>query len=338
MSNTKMKSSAHLRCGLALAGVLLVPVLSAWSASLSPGEPVLLEKTGGKFDFIRVDIAKNRLLLAHTGNKSLDVFDLESKRLLKSVATGAAQDCAIDAKNDRYYASVSDPPRMAIVDATSLEMAGEIALPAAADLIAFNTANGRAYVCNDVSPELWIIDPAARKILTTITLSGKGMEDLSFDPGNYRLYQVVMDANAVVLIDPSNNKVLETWSSAPATNPHGMALIPQSDHFLVAGGSGKLVLMDRSNGRVLSSAEIAPRVDQMAYDPPSHTAYCASGQGKISIVAVDGAKLTALGEVTSAPGCHSIAVDPKTHTVWIAFSKGDESFVQPFTASSGSRR
>src|SRR5258708_31419286 len=74
----------------------------AWSsttqgatAPLAAGEPILLEKTSGKFDFIRIDTAKRRLLLAHTGNKSLDVFDLESRRVLKSVPTGTAQDSAV---------------------------------------------------------------------------------------------------------------------------------------------------------------------------------------------------------------------------------------------------
>src|SRR4051812_44974976 len=104
------------------------------AASLVPGNPIVMEKTSGKFDFIRIDTAKGRLLLAHTGNKSLDIFDLNARRVIKSVVTGAAQDVAIDSKNSRYFVAVSAPPRMAIVDATKLEMTGEVLLPAAADL------------------------------------------------------------------------------------------------------------------------------------------------------------------------------------------------------------
>src|SRR5437016_1358369 len=75
--------------------------------TLQPGGPLLLEKTQGRFDFLRVDASKHRLLLAHTGNKSLDVFDLDSRRLLKSVPTGAAQDSAMDAPNGKYFVAVS---------------------------------------------------------------------------------------------------------------------------------------------------------------------------------------------------------------------------------------
>jgi DNA-binding beta-propeller fold protein YncE len=258
------------------------------------------------------------------------VFDLGTRRLLKSVPTGAAQDSAVDVKNGRYYASVSAPPRMAIVDSARLEMIGEVPLPAPADLMAFNPANGRAYVCNDEAGELWVIDPEAKKIMSTITLSGKGMEDLAFDPQYKKLFQVVKEANALSVIDPANNKVLETWTTAPATNPHGMALVPDTDAVLVAGGSGKLALINGSNGKILASADIASRVDEMAYDPQLHMAYCGSAQSKISVVAVEAGKLESLGDVAT-PGGKSIVVDPKTHIVWIAYSKGEQSFVQPFT-------
>jgi DNA-binding beta-propeller fold protein YncE len=175
-----------------------------------------------------------------------------------------------------------------------------------------------------------VIDPEAKKITTTITLPGKGMEGLVIGPRHGRIYQALKEANALVRINLAENKVLETWSTAPAESPHGIALIPETEFVLVAGGNGKLVMMSRSNGNVVSSADIAPRVDEIAYDPELHTAYCASGQGKISVVSVAGDKLTSLGDVPGASGCHSIAVDPKTHVVWIAYAKGEESFVQPF--------
>jgi hypothetical protein len=333
MSKTFLVGLKEFRCTLALGCLLLVGADSAAGAALAAGVPILFEKTQGRFDFLRVDSSTRRLLLAHTGNKTLDVFDLDARHLVKSLPTGAAQDSAVDAKSNRYFVAVSAPPRMVIVDATKLEVTGEVTLPAAADLMTFNPVNGRAYVCNDTAPELWIIDPEAKAILSTITFSGKGMEDLTFDATYARLFQVLKDANALLLINPTNNKVLETWSTAPATNPHGLALVPESNLILVAGGNGKLVLMNRSEGKVLASADIAPRVDQMAYDPQLHTAYCASGQGKISVVALEGEKLSSLGDVPGASGCHSIAVDPKTHTVWIAYAKGDQSFTQPFAAA-----
>src|SRR5579883_2476038 len=331
MSKTSLRFFRFTQQLAAIAILIIASRSSVQSAALTPGEPILLEHLRGRFDFLEVDTARRRLLLAHTGNKSLDVFDLETRRLIKSLPTGAAQDSAIDSKHGRYFAAVSAPPQMAIIDAEKLEVTGQVALPGPADLMTFNAANGLAYVCNDESPELWVIDPQAKKIPATITLAGKGMEGVVIGPDAHRLFQAVKDANALVVIDLENNKVLETWPTAPAQSPHGVVLVPQTDFILIAGGNGKLAMMNRTDGKIVASADIAPRVDEITYDPELHIGYCASGQGKISVVSISGDKLTCLGEVPGPSGCHSIVVDPKTHVVWIAYAKGEESFVQPFT-------
>jgi len=309
----------------------LALVSSATDVPLKAGTPILLEHTKGRFDFLRLDNTHRWLLLAHTGNKTLDVFDLKSQLLVKSIPTGAAQDSAIDSHHDRYFVSVSKPPQMAIIDTRKLAVIDNVQLPAAADLITFNRSNGLAYVCNDEAGEVWVVDPASKKILSTITLPGKGMEEAIFDAQNKHLFQAVKEANLLSVISASDNKVLQSWSTEPAENPHGISLVPDTGLLLIAGGNGKLVLMIVDTGKVIANADIAPKVDEISYDPELHRVYCASGQGKISVVQVDGEKLTALGDVQDEQGCHSIITDPKTHTVWIAYGNENQSFAQPFT-------
>src|SRR5260221_5318383 len=167
-----------LRCSAGLGCLALAAALSAHGAPLTPGEPIVLEKTTGKFDFIRIDAAKRRLLLAHRGNKSFEVFDLDSRRVLKSLATGAAQDSAVDAQNGRYFVSVSAPPKMVIVDSAKLEITGDVPLPAAADLMTFNPRNGLAYVCNDTAGGVLVVDPGGEEKISTHILAGAVGEGL----------------------------------------------------------------------------------------------------------------------------------------------------------------
>ena len=300
------------------------------AAPLTAGEVIPLPGTSGGFDFIRIDTAGNRLLLGHEGNKTFDVVDLKSKKLLKAVPTGTSQDGATDVKRNSYYVSGNDPGRMVIVDAKTLAVTGEVPLPAASDIIGFNPDTGLVHVCNDTAAEQWLIDPAAKKIVTTITFDGKGLEDMAFDLGNKKLYQAVKGSNTIGVVDLSNNKVVAAWPLAPDKGPHGIALVPEANDLLVVC-AGKLVLLDCASGKVVSTAPIAGRVDEIAYDPGLHQAYCASRQGKISVVAVAADKLTALADVPDETGTGDIVVDPKTHIVWVASHKGDECFAQPFT-------
>jgi hypothetical protein len=322
--------SKRIRLGIGISSLFLAAALRSSAVPLTPGDPILLPGTHGGFDFIRLDIAANRLLLGHEGNKSFDVFDLSSKKLLKVVPTSTSQDATVDVKRGSYYVSGNDPARMVIVDATKLEVSGEVPVPANTDLIAFNPSNGLVYECNDTAGEVWVIDPAAKKIVTSIKLDGSGVEDLAFDPEYKRLYQAVKGKNTIAVIDPASNKVLAAWPCAPDKGVHGIAVVPESDGLLVAC-AGKLVLFERSTGTLTATATTGARVDEMTYDPGLHLAYCASREGKISVVSVERGKLTALGDVPAPSGTGDIVVDPRTHTVWIAYPKGDQCFVQPFT-------
>jgi DNA-binding beta-propeller fold protein YncE len=294
------------------------------------GSPVELAGTHGKFDFIKVDATRRRLLACHTGNSSLDVIDESSSKLIKSVPTGNAQGVAIDDKNGRYFVSVSKPPQLVIIDATKLEATGTVTLTGPADVCTYSAALNRVVVDNDDKPEQWIIDPAAQKIVQDITYPGPGMEDLAFNDDSTVLIQNLKAANLLATFDPAKGAILNQWPTAPAEKPHGLAMAG-GNNVLIAGGNGKLVLLDFKAGKVLASADIAPRVDEIAYDPGTGAVYCASGTGVISVVNLAGQKLTAAGSIPSAQGAHSIAVDPKTHTVWIAFAKDDKPYVQAFT-------
>jgi len=324
----KTKLLTSLTCCVFL--VMLQPLMAA--DALIPQSPVEVTGTQGKFDFIKVDSTKNRLLACHTANGSLDVIDVTTSKLIKSIPTGAAQGVAVDDKGGRYFVSVSKPPKMVIIDSTKLEVIGEVPLTDPADVMAYNSDLDRAFVCNDEKPELWVIDPAAKTIVATLNMPGQGMEDLGFDDKGAYVYQCLKDSNELAQIDAKGQKVITNWPTAPAEKPHGMAIVPGSNSALVVGGNGKLVLMDLSSGKVLASCDVSQKVDEIAYDPGVQRVYCASGLGTISVVGLDQNKLTTLDPLPSSPGAHSIAVDPKTHTVWIAFAKDSKAYVQAFVS------
>src|ERR1700734_2814335 len=126
-----MKPKAIL--SLLWSSLLIIPRLVSAADSLTPGIPVEVTGTQGKFDFIKIDSANNRLLACHTGNGSLDVIDVTTSKLIKSIPTGAAQGVAIDTKGGRYFVSVSKPPKMVVVDSAKLEVTGEVPFTDPAD-------------------------------------------------------------------------------------------------------------------------------------------------------------------------------------------------------------
>lgn len=314
------------------ASVLFALSLNAQLPPLTAGTPIPLPGTSGGYDFIQFDAAGNRLLLGHEGNKSFDVFDLASHQLLNVITNCTSQDAATDVKGNSYYVSGNDPGRLVIVDRKSLTVTGEVPLPAATDLIGYDPQTGLVHLCNDTAAEQWVIDPATKKVVATITFDGKGMEDMALDVKNRRLYQAVKGANTIAEVDLDSNKILNAWPLAPDKGPHGMVLVPDTEDLLVACANN-LVLMDRTTGKILATAPIGARVDEMTYDPGLRRAYCASRQGEISVVAVTADKLVPAGNVPDPTRTGDITVDPATHLVWIAYQKNGQCFVQPFTSA-----
>lgn len=319
-----------LVCGFSL--WLFISAFARSADLLAPEQPLVIEGTHGKFDFLAIDADGRRLLAAHPGNASFDVIDLDQHKVVKVIPTGVAQASAVDVQGQRYLVAVSKPPQLVTVDPAKLEVSVKIPLTGPADLIAFQPKSGKAYIGHDDGRELWVYDSATQGISGTVNLTSEGPEDLGFDTSLARLFQGMKAGSVVDVIDLATDKVLSSWPTAPAQAPHGMAMLPEMDAFLVAGGNGKLVMMSQKDGHVIASTDIPAKVDQLAYDHEWHRLYCASGTGKIAIVDVEKEKLSSLGEARSSEGCHSIAVDPKTHTVWVAYAKGETSVAQSFTA------
>ena len=298
---------------------------------LTPGEPISLPGTKGRFDFIRMDASADCLLLGHTGNKSFDLFDVVSGKLLKSIQGYEAADGGVDPNHALYYASCSDPARLLLVDATTLQVSGEVPLPANSDLMKVNPVTGLVHVCNDKAPQQWVIDPVARKIVATLPFEGSGMEDMLFSPDGKQLYQAIKGAGAVAVVNTDSNTIEASWNCG-LKGPWGLAMAPEINS-LLAACAGKLLLFDCASGKIVATVPIPEKVDEIAYDSALHVAYCSSRLGVISCVAVEAGKLTPLGDVPSQKGCANVAVDPKRHIVWIAYGNESASFVQPFTPS-----
>lgn len=298
---------------------------------LTGDAPILVPESKGGFDFLEFDAANRRLLANHTGNNTLDVFDGETGKLVKHIATGKAQGVAVDDRGGKYFVSVSREQIVAIIDSKTLGKTGEVKLAGPADALAFDPKNGCLYVGHDDAKDVWVIDTKSEKITATIAIP-EGPEYVLYDAASDRVFQNIKSNDTLLVIDPAGNTVKERWATAPAAKPHGLAFDAKTQRLFCAGANGKLVVMDAANGKVLASVEIAPGVDQIAFDAGNQRVYCASGTGVISVVQESAAGAVSLGNVKTNAGAKTIAVDPKTHAVWIAYAEKDASFVRRFQA------
>jgi YVTN family beta-propeller protein len=206
----------------------------------------------------------------------------------------------------------------------SIKMAGPT------DAIIYEPKNHLVYVTHDEGSDVWVIDPATAKVVATIIIPGVP-EFMVYDQSADRIYLNIKNKDVVAVINPATNKVVAQWPTAPAAQPHGLALDAENHRVFSAGGNGKLVVIDTKTGAATASVDIAPQVDQIAFDPSGGLVYCA-GTDKMSVVRTTGGKVMLLGDLPTAATAKNVAVDPATQAVWTTYTDGKISFAKAWNA------
>jgi YVTN family beta-propeller protein len=293
---------------------------------LTPAASVEIPNSKGKFDFLRIDSTRGRLLAAHENDGTSDFVDLKKSALITRLKVGGPVDTAVDNDSKFYYVSVQDPERVAVVDAETLKEVKSIKTPGPTDAILYEPKNHKVYVTHDNGRDVWVIDPASAKVVATIVIPGVP-EFMVYDEKADRIYLNIKTKDTVAVIDPASNTVTAQWPTAPALQPHGLASDAVNHRIFVAGGNGKLVAIDTLTGSTTGSIDIVPKVDQIAFDATGELLYCA-GADKMSVVRTSGGKMVALGDLPTAATAKNVAVDPQTRAVWTTYTDGKSSFAK----------
>jgi YVTN family beta-propeller protein len=293
---------------------------------LTPAASIEIPGSKGKFDFLRIDSKRGRLLAAHENDGTSDVVDLKKNTLITRLKVGGPVDTAVDSDSKFYYVSVQDPERVAVVDAETLKEVKSIKTPGPTDAIIYEPKNHMVYVTHDNGGDVWVIDPASAKVVATITIPGVP-EFMVYDEKADRIYLNIKTTDVVAVIDPASNKVTAQWPTAPALQPHGLAFDAANHRIFAAGGNGKLVVIDTKTGSATGSIDIVPKVDQVAFDATGELLYCA-GADKMSVIRTTGGKVVALGDLPTAATAKNVAVDPQTRAVWTTYTDGKSSFAK----------
>jgi YVTN family beta-propeller protein len=324
-----MKNSYRsMMAALTLCSMSAVSV-AAQPLALDPAASIEIPQSSGKFDFLRIDSKRQRLLAAHEKDGTSDFIDLRKNALITRVKVGTAVDTAMDPESNFYYVSVQEGERVAVIDASTLKEVNSIKVGGPTDAIIYEPKNHLVYVTHDEGADVWVIDPKTAKVVATVAIPGVP-EFMVYDESTDRIYLNIKNKDLVAVIDPTTNKVIARWPTAPATLPHGLALDADHHRIFSAGDNGKLVVIDTQSGAVTDTVDIVPKVDQIAFGA-SGFVYC-TGQDKMSVVRTTGAKAVLLGDLKTNASARNVAVDPATQAVWTTYTDGKNSFAKSWKA------
>lgn len=279
-----------------------------------PGNPT-------RFDYQSVDPTGRRLYLAHLGDSTLVVVDLDALRIVATVPDLASVHGVTLAPDlGRVYATATGVDQLVGIETTTNRLVSRTATGNFPDGVAYDQQDRRLFVSDKNDGAITVIDATTNTRLATIPLAHE-TGNVADDPTAHSVYVAARTPDELVKIDPSTLEPVRRIRLPGCDGAHGVYLdVANQRAFVACERNARLVAVDLLRGRELARAPVGTGPDVLAFDAALHRLYVASESG--TVTAFDTSRtLHKIGQSHLASGAHSVAVDQATH--WVYFPLPD---------------
>ena len=279
----------------------------------------------------------------------------------------------VDAERRRVYAAHTGSGRLAIVDADTGKVVGQIRIGSLHG-VAVDPVTGHVFTGNGTDNSVSEIDPVAMKVLRTTDVGG-AVDAVAYDPATGHIYADEDDGTHVYVLDSASMKSVGTID-VPGHKPEYLDIDPAThDVYQNIANLGEYVLIDAKtlkvkaivptpeiegnhplqydaalghvlvgglNGTVaaydrtgvlVGKTAIQARVDQCSLDRTTHLFACA-GSGMVTVLRDNPSGAPTIVAQAAVPTeVHTIGLDTRTGHLWIVWAQADGDFVQGFKTS-----
>jgi DNA-binding beta-propeller fold protein YncE len=304
--------------------LLALPVLAASLSLGLPLKPVARVPLPGpsvRFDYESVDPGTNRLYIAHMDASTLLVFDLKTRRVIKTIPVPGVHGVIAVPELGHVYASATDAREVLTIDAATGRVLARAPAGEYPDGLAYDPAQRHVFVSDESGGAETVLNAAGHRI-ATIALGGEA-GNVQYDAGSGMVLADVQTRNVVAVIDPSTNRLVRRIPLPGCSHDHGLLVdATRRLAFVACDGNAKLLTLDLRTMKVAGVATVGDSPDVLAFDSSLRRLYVAAESGVVAVFVERGRSLVKLGRSFLAPYAHSVAVDPRTHLVYFPLQSG----------------
>ncbi len=240
----------------------------------------------GDFDHFAVDLKGKRLFLTAEDHKTVEVFDLDGKRI-KSIE-GFGQPHAIHFMTDVNKFIVTDGDGFGAVHLVSggdYKILQTIKLPPEVDGAVYNPVDKNYYVesGSDVkgadTHKINIIDTEAFKLVGDFDLPGTHSEAMAITHDGKKMYVNLSTPKEVGVVDLASRKLIARWPITGHETPNSIALDePHHRLFVATRKPPEFVVFDTDTGKIVTTAPISEFNDDMWFDAARKRIYLSGSE------------------------------------------------------------
>jgi len=295
----------------------LAPIQTGSSSFQAVGA-VALAGVEGRFDHFSVDLEGRRLFLAALGNNTVEVLDLKTNSLAKSLK-GFEEPQGIKYLPDvrRVVVANGGDGTTTFIDGQTLAPATKVKLSGDADNVRYDAKNGRVYV-GYAGGALAVLDNMGKQI-GDIKLAGHP-ESFQLESNGPRIFVNVPSAGHVAVVDRVKRAMVATWPVTQARSNYPMALDEEHHRLLVGCRSpARLLVYDTESGKLVTAIDIVGDTDDLFFDSSRHRVYVAGGEGFITVLEqTDADHYRPLEKIPTAAGARTALFVPELDRLFLA--------------------
>lgn len=296
----------------------VLALLAAGSLPLDHVADVPLPGESTRFDYQAVDPLHRRLYIAHLGDSSLVVFDLDAQRVAAEIPNLPSVHGVVAAPERHIvFATATGEKTLAFIDDRTWKVQSRVHAGEYPNGLAFDPSSDTVFVSNNRGAGVGVVDVKTARALPGIDVGG-GAGNTQYDAGSGHVLAAVHGKPYLAEIDPTS-RVAARIALRDVSGCHGL-LVASDMRLAFAACHGKtalLIAVDLRARRQLLALPLPAEIDVLAFDPGLGRLYAASETGTVVVFAVAADRnVTELGRGSVGPDAHSVAVDPSTHRVY----------------------
>src|SRR5215813_8386887 len=165
-----------------------------------PGSPT-------RFDYQWIDAAQRRLFIAHLGDSSLLVFDLDGQRVIGEVPHLPSIHGVVAAPAQHLVlATATAEKTLALIDDTTFQVKSRVPAGEYPNGLAFDPASEKVFVSNNQGRGVAVVDVKTARALPGIDIGG-GAGNTQWDAESGHILAAVHGSSSLVDIDPARSRV-----------------------------------------------------------------------------------------------------------------------------------
>jgi DNA-binding beta-propeller fold protein YncE len=297
-------------------------------AGRTPGPPlervrdVRLPGRSTRFDYQSVDAPGRRLYVAHLGDSTLDVIDVDAFTVVATVPDIADVHGVLAVPEiGRVFASATGTNELVTLDASSDQVIARTPTGEFPDGVAYDPPDDLVLVSNKDAGSETLVEGRSGRMVRTVQL-GHEVGNVVYDSTNGLAYVAVRPPDRIVTFDPTSGATTGRIRLTNCRGAHGLYLQPQTQQaFVACENNAKVVMVDLQKHRQIAAASVGNNPDVLAYDPGLGRLYVAAESGVVTAFSTTATRLHKLGQAHLADKAHSVAVDPTTHLAFFPLER-----------------